>query len=389
MRQFAWLLVVLVNLPIFAADEVRTWTDTQGRKMQAQFVREVDGDVTFIRDGKLITFPLDQLSEDDQKFIREAEAGKKVEENVLPAGAPRKVEGAEGFSLPADSATAEDTKANLAKQRINSGERTWRDLRGKQTVGKFVRIHQGNVVLLRGGRAVTIPFYLLSRQDREYVQELLAARGETAQIPPEPQEEAIAGAPPAVEGGQGGAPPGMPMPAGGPPAGVGGPVAGAGGPIGGRGPGSAPNDQLAKLQEQNKKTMDEMRERQQQITQENAARTQQGIQRMQTSLPTTQQESPSDLVGSCSNCKKQITREQSQGQKCPNCGVVWLYEVDEFGRKKEIPGAAAALAASDDSQWGSGWKFERRHWVKLFTRIIIPLVVMLFAAIGAAMRNRK
>src|SRR2546427_781341 len=66
-----------------------TWTDVDGRTMQAQFIREVDGDVTFLKDGKLLIVPLDRFREEDQKLIRELEARKKVEEPVLPAGAPR------------------------------------------------------------------------------------------------------------------------------------------------------------------------------------------------------------------------------------------------------------------------------------------------------------
>ena len=54
MRQLRWLILFFSAGFVLAADEVRTWTDTQGRKMQAQFIREVDGDVTFLKDGKLI-----------------------------------------------------------------------------------------------------------------------------------------------------------------------------------------------------------------------------------------------------------------------------------------------------------------------------------------------
>ena len=54
-----------------------TWTDVSGRTMQAEFIREVDGDATFLKDGKLITIPLQRLSDDDQKRIREIEAGER------------------------------------------------------------------------------------------------------------------------------------------------------------------------------------------------------------------------------------------------------------------------------------------------------------------------
>src|SRR5262249_19583799 len=152
------------------------WTDASGRKMQAQFVREVDGDVTFIKDGKLIIFPFDQLSDEDQKFIRDAETNKKVEESTPPAGAPRMGAGTDGSPEPFDSASTDNAKSSLVKQRVVVEERTWRDLRGKQTIGKFVRMHQSHVVLLSGARALSVPFYNLSRADREYVRELLAAR---------------------------------------------------------------------------------------------------------------------------------------------------------------------------------------------------------------------
>lgn len=197
MRQFACLLVFLSAVASASAQEVRTWTDVQGRKMQAQLVREVDGDVTFIKDGKLITFPLEQLSEADQKFIREAETGQKVEETARPAGAPSKDAGPGSLVPPLDSSQPGDAKASLTKQRTSAEERTWRDVRGKQTVGKFVRMHDGNVVLLRGGRVVSVPFNSLSKTDQEYLRDLLTARGEAAQLPAGMSEEpAVAAEPP-------------------------------------------------------------------------------------------------------------------------------------------------------------------------------------------------
>ena len=72
----------------------------------------------------------------------------------------------------------------MTKQRIVAEDRTWHDVFGKPQVGKFVRMHQGNVVISSGSRAIRVPFYRLSQPDREYVRELLAARGELAQLPP-------------------------------------------------------------------------------------------------------------------------------------------------------------------------------------------------------------
>src|SRR2546421_10539709 len=86
MRQIAGLLICLWGLTA-AADEVRTWTKAQGGTIQGEFLREVDGDVVFLEKGKPVTIPFDQLSEKDQKLIRELEKGKKVEETPVPLGA--------------------------------------------------------------------------------------------------------------------------------------------------------------------------------------------------------------------------------------------------------------------------------------------------------------
>jgi hypothetical protein len=399
-RQFIWLLVCLVTLTQLSAEEVRTWTDVNGRKMQAQFIREVDGDVTFIKDGKLITFPLDQLSDDDQKHIREAETGKKVEEPTTPAGAPRKEISADTSLTPADIGSMSESKARLIKERTDADNRTWRDYRGRQTVGKFVRMHQGNVVVLSGARAVSIPFDSLSRPDQEYLRELLTARGEASQLPFSPSAE-----PNAIVESQPGA---GSEPIASPPEAPAAPSAGSGPPIGRGGGGSDANERLAKMQEENRQRMAESNERLAKMQEENRQRmaeanerrekmvdlAQQGLQRMKSNLPS-HQESPQDIVGNCGNCKTDITREHSQGMKCPHCGVIWQYEVDEFGNKKEIPGAAAAIAAAESSATSgqngnakTGWEIEPRHYGKLFTRIIIPIAVMLCAAIAAAVRGR-
>ncbi len=399
MRQFIWLLVCLFNLSLVSAQEVRTWTDVDGRKMQAQFVREVDGDVTFIKDGKLITFPLDRLSDDDQKHIREAETGKKVEEAATPAGAPRKEASADTSLSPSDSGSTSESKTSLTKERTDAETRTWRDFRGRQTVGKFVRMHQDNVVVLSGARAVSIPYYSLSRPDREYLRELLTALGEAAQLPFSPSAEPDAPAEPQPgAGAEPIAPPEAPTA----------PTRGGAPPVGRGGGGSDANDRLAKMHEENRQRMAESNERlakmqeesrqrlaeaserREKAAQRTAEMAQRSLQRLQPGNPS-QQESPNDLVGTCSNCKNSITREQISGMKCPHCGVIWEYEVDEFGRKKEIPGAAAAIAAAGtngQSTTRTGWEMEPRHYRKLFTRIIIPIAVMLFAAIAAVVRGR-
>ena len=49
--------------------------------------------------------------------------------------------------------------------------RTWTSRDGQTTTGKFVRLHNGNVVLMRGGRVITIPFQNFCDADQAYIRE--------------------------------------------------------------------------------------------------------------------------------------------------------------------------------------------------------------------------
>lgn len=78
-RVFISLLTLLILVACSASNEIkdvkelRTWTDVQGRTMQAKLV-DVDLDsseVVFVKDGgKRYRFPISQLSEADQKYIQ-------------------------------------------------------------------------------------------------------------------------------------------------------------------------------------------------------------------------------------------------------------------------------------------------------------------------------
>ncbi len=49
--------------------------------------------------------------------------------------------------------------------------RTWTDKAGQQITAKFVRVVGDQVVLLRGGRPLTVPFATLSDEDQRYIRE--------------------------------------------------------------------------------------------------------------------------------------------------------------------------------------------------------------------------
>ena len=61
------LAVIALTTAIHA--QVKTWTDVQGRTMEAKFVRLEGDSVYFLKNGRTITFPLKQLSKKDRKTI--------------------------------------------------------------------------------------------------------------------------------------------------------------------------------------------------------------------------------------------------------------------------------------------------------------------------------
>ncbi len=68
MRRLPWLLgcLALLGSPLAA----RIWTDTQGRTVEAEFLRVADGNVTIRRtDGAVFTLSLEQLSIADREFV--------------------------------------------------------------------------------------------------------------------------------------------------------------------------------------------------------------------------------------------------------------------------------------------------------------------------------
>lgn len=60
-----------------AREDIREWTDQQGRTMQARYV-EMRGDKVYLQrdDGRYFEFPLADLSTGDQNFLQEQLADK-------------------------------------------------------------------------------------------------------------------------------------------------------------------------------------------------------------------------------------------------------------------------------------------------------------------------
>ena len=61
-------LSVLLTLPLPA--EYRTWTNTEGKTIQAELVKAGGGDVTLrLQNGKVTTFAQSKLAEADLEYI--------------------------------------------------------------------------------------------------------------------------------------------------------------------------------------------------------------------------------------------------------------------------------------------------------------------------------
>lgn len=166
-----------------AAEKARTWTDTQGRAMHAEFVREVDGEVTFIKDGKLVTLSLDRLCAADQKTIRDLQAGITPSAEEPAADEPLISSPAGGDALPAEENDAQ-ALPSTKRRPPTIANRVWTLADGQQTTAKFVRVFREQVILLRGSRTAMYSYYVLSPADQDYVKEILTARGEEKLIPP-------------------------------------------------------------------------------------------------------------------------------------------------------------------------------------------------------------
>jgi len=64
-------ILCLTTAEVVAASETRVWTDTDGRSVSAEFVRVEAGNVFLkLGDGRVLPFPYERLSEEDQAVVR-------------------------------------------------------------------------------------------------------------------------------------------------------------------------------------------------------------------------------------------------------------------------------------------------------------------------------
>jgi hypothetical protein len=405
MQLRGWLLLVLLaTLTVAAAAKERTWTSTDGRTMRAEFVRELDGEATFLIAGKLMTIPLDRLSERDQQIVRDLAAGKEVPDETPAAAAPA---ADDPFTAPpareADAPApapaadrppvAEARPPSLTKRPITPTSRVWTDNLGRKTTGKFVRVFNGSVVLSRAGGPISIPFFDLVEADQQYVKNVLASRNEDALIPERP-------AVPAEGTGNGGPMPplgaphfgGAPLPL--PPAEYYPPAVGAdpGSPTTpmGYGPGGYSPDGYGPagggassiLAEHEQRATSAVDAAQRQADQMMQAQEDRMNQMMQSSSPLHQSFAPAtQRVPVCSACKATLQESETHGKRCPRCGAWWTY--DEYHNA-----GSSSLAGTSAGSTSSGVQFdflkdpESKRAVYGGIAVVVVLAVLTAVVIG-------
>jgi predicted peptidase len=88
MKRMLYFIVLVLVWPLVAGAEMRTWTASDGRSLEAEFLSATDKAVTLRRkaDGKRFTLPLDKISEEDRAWVTEKQAEMRGPEPKEPSG---------------------------------------------------------------------------------------------------------------------------------------------------------------------------------------------------------------------------------------------------------------------------------------------------------------
>ena len=136
-------------------DMNHSWTDLQGRTLDARFIKADDTTVTINWNGQVFDLPLSTLREDSRNLAI------KLRDESKPKTSP---------SPPVNSAEPTDPNGSLDLD----AEQIWASSDGKTIKGRFVEANDANVTLsmLDGRREVTIPIEKLAPISQKLVQKL-------------------------------------------------------------------------------------------------------------------------------------------------------------------------------------------------------------------------
>ena len=150
------LLLCFLSTAVFA-QEAREWTDLNGKKLNGKFLElTAEGNVRINSDGQFFSIPITAFSQADQDYARQQQ---KVKESMTP----------EQPMIDKSDMTLFDY-------------RQWSDFRGDSVKAKYVRMHEGYVILMQGNKPHKLSFYTLSADDQKWLRGHLTKRGEANEI---------------------------------------------------------------------------------------------------------------------------------------------------------------------------------------------------------------
>ena len=164
MKPRLWPLVAMLLLGGGSLATARTWTNTEGRKLEATFVRLHEGNVILLKGNKPVSVALSQFSPEDQEYVRQ---------QVAKKGKSQALEPSEEKPAPRKEKSADEAPV-----------RTWRDIHGNQTTASLAGVSGGNVILVEKGKRRLCPFFGFCAADQEYIRKELAAKGQGHLLPP-------------------------------------------------------------------------------------------------------------------------------------------------------------------------------------------------------------
>ncbi|MEW4456052.1 hypothetical protein AB1L30_25525 [Bremerella sp. JC817] len=155
-------LLLCLTSAIASAQEVREWTDASGQKLTGKFIELTSDNVVRIEsNGEEYGIPLSAFIQADQDYAKLQQAN---------ANKPK---------TPTDSSPApwiDKSDKTLFENR------EWANYRDQKIKARYVRMVDGYVVLMQGANPQKVSFYLLSKEDQDYLRNHLKKRGELDQI---------------------------------------------------------------------------------------------------------------------------------------------------------------------------------------------------------------
>ncbi|PQO27359.1 hypothetical protein C5Y96_17610 [Blastopirellula marina] len=165
-RHFLYVPFLICLFALTAsAQEVREWTDANGRTLSGKFLELTsENNVRIDSNGEIFVIPLTAFIEADQQYAKQQQAN---------ASKPKPM-----------------TKPRVDKSDESLFEnRDWSDYKDESIKAKFVRMHEGYAILLQGANAQKVSFYILSKKDQDWLRAHLQKRGEEDQIIPREEME--------------------------------------------------------------------------------------------------------------------------------------------------------------------------------------------------------